>query len=256
MNEPVPPRPDLLHPVTAPEARPDGRPKATWTWYEAVGVYVLALFVGGFAALPVFESIRSEDLANVVASILVSAIILGALLLWLGRFHAGWRRVVGSPKRIWPELRAGLAFGLVLYPAIVFVVGVAFTLILQAVSGHAVDVPDQVGTRLSWIGIVLTVFYALVLAPVGEELFFRGILFRSIRDRHGFALGALASGLAFGLVHYVPAAWQNSILLMSVMVCTGIALAWLHDRRRNLLTNIVAHATFNVIGLLAILAFR
>jgi uncharacterized protein len=256
MNEPIPPRPDLLHPVRPPEAGSDGRPKATWSWYEAIGVYVVALFLGGFAALPVFQAIRSEDLANVAASILVSLVVLGILVFWLGRFHPGWRELIRLPERAWPEVRAGVLFGVAMYPAIVFVVGVAFTLILRAVSGNEVSAPEQVGTRLSWVGVALTVFYAIVLAPAGEELFFRGILFRSIRDRHGFALGAVGSGLAFGLVHYVPAPWQDSLLLMSVMVFTGIALAWLHDRRGNLLANIVAHATFNVIGLVLIFALR
>jgi uncharacterized protein len=255
MNEPIPPRPDLLHRLPS-EGRADGPPKANWSWYEAVGVYVLALFLGGFAALPVFQAIRSEDLANVTASILVSLVVLVVLLLWLGRLHPGWREVIRFPARVWPEVRTGVVFGIALYPAIVFVVGVVFTLILQAVSGHSVSAPEQVGTRLSWVGVTLTVFYAIVLAPAGEELFFRGILFRSIRDRHGFALGAIASGLAFGLVHYVPAPWQDSLLLMSVMVCTGVALAWLHDRRGNLLANMVAHATFNVIGLVLIFSIR
>jgi membrane protease YdiL (CAAX protease family) len=62
--------------------------------------------------------------------------------------------------------------------------------------------------------------------------------------------------VAFGLIHFIPGAWQDSVLLMSVMVFTGIALAWFHDRRDNLLANIVAHMTFNVIGLTLIYAIR
>jgi membrane protease YdiL (CAAX protease family) len=34
----------------------------------------------------------------------------------------------------------------------------------------------------------------------------------------------------------------------------GVVLAWVHWRRRNLLVNIVAHSTFNVIGVAIILA--
>jgi membrane protease YdiL (CAAX protease family) len=34
----------------------------------------------------------------------------------------------------------------------------------------------------------------------------------------------------------------------------GVVLAWIHWRRRNLLANIVAHATFNVIGVVLILS--
>jgi uncharacterized protein len=255
MNEPVPPRPDVLHPLP-PQPSSEGGPRATWRWYEGLAVYVLGLFVGGFVALPVFRAIGSEDLANVLTSMLVSLVILAVLLGWLTRFHPSWRRVIRLPSRPWSELRIGVGFGLLLYPAIVFVVGVALTALLRSVSGHAVTAPEQVGTNLSWVGIALTVSYALLIAPVGEELFFRGILFHAIRDRHGFAVGAAGSAVAFGLVHYVPAPWQDSVLLMATMVVTGIGLAWLHDRRGNLLANIAAHATFNAIGLVLIFLVR
>jgi hypothetical protein len=98
--------------------------------------------------------------------------------------------------------------------------------------------------------------YATVIAPIHEELFFRGILFRALADRLGFVGGALGSGVAFGLIHYIPGEWQDSTLLMVVMVATGYALAWIYRRRANLLAPIVAHATFNAIGLALIYALR
>jgi membrane protease YdiL (CAAX protease family) len=41
-----------------------------------------------------------------------------------------------------------------------------------------------------------------VAAPFYEEFFFRGMLFHWLRDRHGFWIGALASSLLFGFVHF------------------------------------------------------
>ena len=75
-----------------------------------------------------------------------------------------------------------------------------------------------------------------------------GILFRSVRDRRGFWLGALVSGLIFGLAHYQAAAWQDTVLLQSIMVFTGVALAYIYERRGNLLANVAAHMVFNVVG--------
>ncbi len=69
-------------------------------------------------------------------------------------------------------------------------------------------------------------------------------------------MGAVGSGLAFGLIHYVPAPALDSLMLMSVMMVTGIALAYLYDRRGNVLADMVAHATFNVIGLILIFAVK
>jgi hypothetical protein len=266
MTEYIPPRPDTLHPVSPTQPQMPvgastpigrgGRPPVTWSWYEAIGVYLLAFVIAGLAALPVVEVIDDEDLASIVASVVAALVIIGVLLFWLHRYHPIWREAIGFPTQIWPEVRAGMLFGLALYPTILFVVGGILVLLLQAISGQDVSAPEQVSTHIPSYGIALTVVYALVIAPVGEELFFRGILFRSLRQRHGLVIGLIGSGLAFGLIHFIPGAWQDSVLLMGVMVFTGIALAWFYDRRDNLVANIVAHMTFNVIGLTLIYAIR
>lgn len=267
MTEYVPPRPDTMHPEPAQRVPPTpagdlmppgrgGRPPVTWSWYEAIGVYLLAFLIAGFAALPVIEVIHDEDLASIVASVVAALVIIGVLLLWLRRYHPTWRQAIGFPSDVWRELRAGVLFGLGLYPVILFVVGGILALLLGAISGHDVTAPEQVSTRLPVYGTVLTIVYAVVIAPAGEEFFFRGIVFRSLRQRYGLVVGLVGSGLAFGLIHYIPGPWQDSVLLMSVMVFTGIALAWFHERRDNLLANIAAHMTFNLIGLTLIFAYR
>jgi membrane protease YdiL (CAAX protease family) len=149
-----------------------------------------------------------------------------------------------------------IGFGLLLYPFMVFVVGTVVSLILQAVSGNPVQAPEQVPSHLSVVGSVVTVIYAVVVAPIHEELFFRGILYRSVRDRYGLVPGLLATGVAFGLIHYLPGAWQDTLLLMGVMFVNGMALAWWYERRGTIVSSIVAHMVFNVIGIVLIFGTR
>ncbi len=253
MSDLVPPRPDRPAGGAGPAAE---RPLSTWRWWEAVGIYLLAILASSFVTLPLLEVIHPAGLANLVASAAIAVLNVGILLFWLSRFHPEWRAAVGWPSRIWPEVRAGTAFGLVLYPVIVLGVGALITEVLQALSGHRIEAPRQLPAHLSAVGVGVSILYAVVVAPIHEELFFRGILFRSIRDRYGFGVGAVGSGLAFGLIHYVPAPALDSVLLMSVMVVTGFALAYLYDRRGNVLADMVAHATFNVIGLILIFAVK
>lgn len=257
MSDRVPPRPDLP-PAGAPipEMPSAERPLATWRWWEAILVYLLILIVSAFATFPIFRVIRSRGLANLSASAVIAVVNVGLLVLWLQAFHPRWRKVMGVPRRVWREVRAGTGFGALLYPVVVFGVGIALTLVLDAVTGRSIRSPRQLPTHLSAAGVAVSIAYAVVIAPIHEELFFRGILFRSLADRYGFAIGAGGSGLAFGLIHYVPAPWYDSILLMGVMVFTGVALAWFYQRRGNIVASMVAHATFNVIGLTLILALR
>ncbi len=262
-TEPVPPRPDAIQP--APLAPPPSfvgmrrlgaRPSATWRWYEALGVYLGAFFLAAFAALPVISILGDDDFGGLVATIAAALLIVAILLLWLRHSHPRWWEILGPPARWWPEIRAGVVFGIGLYPAVVFIVGLILVVLLRWLSGDSVQAPEQVSQGLSAAGIAVMVAYATVVAPLGEELFFRGILFRSIRDRIGFWPGALGSGVAFGLIHYIPGPALDSVLLMSVMVFTGIGLAYTYERRGTIVAPMAAHVTFNIIGLTLIYGLR
>jgi membrane protease YdiL (CAAX protease family) len=259
--ERVPPRPDGLHPVPEPPPPPvelggAGAPaRATWGAWEAVAVYIVAILVGGFATLPILNLIDDEDLGNLTSTAAAALVIVGVIVAWLWRLHPTWRQVLGFPARgrWWREVRDSIGFGLLLYPGIVFGVGLVVSLLLSAVSGEQAQAPEQVPQDLSAAGVAVTIAYAIVIAPLHEELFFRGVLFRGVRDRYGLGAGLGASGLGFALIHYIDAPWQDALLLMGVMLFNGIALAWWYDRRRTIVAPVVAHMLFNVIGLTLIL---
>jgi membrane protease YdiL (CAAX protease family) len=256
--EHVPPRPDALPPHRPPPPPQEGvgeRPKATWGVWEALGVYLLALLIGAVATLPVFRLIDDEDLATITASAVAALVIIGVLVAWLTASHRGWLRIMGLPEpgRWWVEIRDTVLFGLVLYPAMTIVVGVILGLLLQAITGERPEAPEQVPTDLSAVGVAVTAVYAIVIAPVHEELFFRGILFRGVRDKRGLLPGLLVSAFAFGLIHYLEAPWQDAVLLMGVMFFNGMLIAWWYERRGTIVAPLGAHMVFNMIGLSLIL---
>jgi uncharacterized protein len=263
----IPPRPDGLHPVPVMPLRPDTadrtaddlRTKASWSWYEALVVYIVAFLVAGLATLPVLRLMEPEaDLTNIVATVIAALVILGVLVLWLSTYHKGWLGVMRLPERgTWGrEIGSGVLFGLGLYPVMVFIVGGVLVYLLQTISGDPVKAPEQVGEHLPAIGTALTIVYAIVIAPVGEELFFRGVLFRSLRDRHGFWVGAAGSAVGFGLIHFIPGSAIDAALLMIVMFFTGLALCFIYERRGTIVAPLAAHVTFNVIGIVLILGLR
>lgn len=246
----MPPRPDA----------PDGFPTtASWSWYEALGVYLLAFLLAGLATLPFVQLMEPEaDFTNIVLTVVAALVIIGVLVLWLSRYHRGWLEALQLPEPgTWrKEIGSGVLFGIGLYPVMVFVVGGLLTVLLQTISGEQVEAPEQVGEHLPAVGTALTVVYAIVIAPIGEELFFRGVLFRALRDRHGFWVGAVGSSIGFGLIHFIPGSAIDAALLMTVMFFTGIALCFIYERRRTIVAPIAAHVTFNVIGIVLILGLR
>jgi membrane protease YdiL (CAAX protease family) len=243
-----------------PPGAPDGFPStATWSWYEAIGIYLLAFVLAGLATLPYIHLMEPEaDFTNIVLTVVAALVIIGVLVLWLSRYHRGWLTVLRLPEPgTWRnEVGSGVLFGIGLYPVMVFVVGGLLTVLLQTISGEPVEAPEQVGEHLPAVGTALTVVYAIVVAPIGEELFFRGVLFRALRDRHGFWVGAVGSSIGFGLIHFIPGSTIDAALLMTVMFFTGIALCFIYERRRTIVAPIAAHVTFNVIGIVLILGLR
>ncbi len=259
MNASIPPRPDLGDLLP-------GRLKATWSWYVSIGVYLLAFLIAGVAQIPVLAAFGVlEETSSALtgpqawATVLGDTVIAGVLIFWLAKWHRNWQETIGfsaAGKRS-RDFGWGFAVGLGLYFAITIGVAFVLTVLFQAIFGREIASPDQISTAdLSASSIVAFALLSLVAAPVSEELFFRGIFFRAIRDRYGFWPGAIGSGLLFGLIHYVPSAWESALLLQTTMVFTGVAWAWVYERRGTLLANIGAHVAFNTIGLTFYFAFR
>jgi len=268
-TQPLPPRPDGLHPAPPPpprpdafaqEARPEGaRPAATWSWYEAVGIYVLGFLVAGLATVPLIRLMTPDtDLTNITLTVVAALAILGVLVVWLSIYHKGWVSIIGIPEKgQWGrQAGAGIVSGLILFPVITIAVGGILSLLLHVITGEQVQPPEQVGEHLTTLGTAITVAYAFVIAPIGEELFFRGILFRTLRDRHGFWVGAVGSAFGFGLIHFIPGDAADAALLMVAMFFTGLGLCYIYERRGTLVAPIAAHITFNVIGIVLIFGMR
>jgi membrane protease YdiL (CAAX protease family) len=270
-----PPRPDLWDlaargtiEVEPGRGGPKGLPAVTWPWWEAIGLYLIGnlligeLVVAGIAfALMGVHTIPEggADTPTVVATLADDVAFFLVLAGWLTWRHPGWRDLLGVPRHaavLAREALWGVVAGIVLYFAVAIAVAVPLTILFNAFSSTEVSTPEQVSADVSTWGKILAVVLAVGIAPIAEELFFRGVLFRSIRDRRGFATGAVVSAVLFGLVHYVPSPWKDALLLQSIMVFTGLALAWIYERRGSIAANMAAHMTFNAIGITLIFLVR
>ena len=189
-----------------------------------------------------------------VAALAADLAFIAVMVLWLRGRHAGWVHALGVPPRGARLLTVawGMGMGLLLYPAIL-IVSIPIQMVFEAFAEGDVSAPEQVPAGLSIAGKLVVAVLAVFVAPVVEEFFYRGLFFRSIRDRSGFWAGAVVSSLLFGVMHYVPAPWQDALLLQTVMFVTGMGLAFIYERRGTLLAPIAAHFAFNVVGVIIIL---
>ena len=91
---------------------------------------------------------------------------------------------------------------------------------------------------------VSAVLLIAILAPISEELFFRGMVYSGLRLRFSLWPAAILSGIIFGLPHAL-----TGPLAAVVLAGLGVALAWLYERTGSLWPCIFIHVINNSIAL-------
>ncbi len=105
--------------------------------------------------------------------------------------------------------------------------------------------PDQLGIEGSTVNLVLVVIIITVLAPISEELLFRGYIFRALRNWRGFAPAAILTGLIFGAVHI----GSSPIGYALPLAAFGFGLCLLYQWTGSLYPCIALHAANNAFAL-------
>ena len=181
-----------------------------------------------------------------VTMVAQSAVMLGCFYLLAVRLwgvtweQAGW---TAPYSRAWYGHAVLLALA-----AILLVAGV--TLSIERITGAPLENP-QVGMLApggaSIYSAAVMVFLVAVVAPLAEELLFRGLLYRWIAERFGMWIGLVISSLIFSSMHGI-------LLLIPPLFVVGCLLAWLYEKSGSVLPCIVMHGVFNGIMLLGLYA--
>jgi len=175
--------------------------------------------------------------------------LVGATILASRRKGAGRLRIDFGFRARWIDLAIGAGVAIAVQVIVLPLVGLVLRPLLgqPEVSGPVQDLMDK-ASGLAFIGLVATV---AVGAPLVEELFFRGLLLRSLQKR-GLpgALAVALSAVAFGLAHASTLPADAVILVMVSLTVFGAVLATLAVRTGRLGPGIVAHAVFNLFTVL------
>jgi membrane protease YdiL (CAAX protease family) len=116
---------------------------------------------------------------------------------------------------------------------LVFVSGVVIEPVVALFPAKYLDLINQAIGTGGW-AILTTV----VLAPILEEILFRGLLLEPIREKSGATRAVLISALIFGLIHIFPQQVVNAFVV-------GIILGFIYVRTGSLVNVILIHAVNN-----------
>lgn len=104
----------------------------------------------------------------------------------------------------------------------------------------------NVGENLSNANnIVLTLFIAIILIPIFEEILFRGLIFNDLRSKYNIVVAVLIQGLIFGVMH-------GNIIQGIYTVILGVILSMIYIWTDSIYVCIIGHTTYNLLGTLVV----
>lgn len=123
---------------------------------------------------------------------------------------------------------------LILYGVLlIFAAGVVIEPLLDLFPSRYLDIMDIAIGRGGW-AIMTTV----ILAPILEEVLFRGLLLGAINEKHGAFRAVFVSAAIFGVIHIIPQQIVNAFVI-------GIILGYIYVRTKSLVAVIFIHALNN-----------
>ncbi len=235
-------------------ARPPENPPsaaAVWSARDIVLAVVAGLGLVVLSATPLFLGLGA---AGLMPSTTASFVLLGTdayVCLSLSTWWFCLRRnnaplsSMGFTRPRWSALAAMIPLSVAL------LLGNGALVLLTSAALGGVENPQSEALApegvLSTENFVLLFLLIAVVAPLGEEFMFRGMLYRYLRARRGVAFAVASSALIFALAHVVP-------VLLPALFALGVALALVVERFASIYPAIVLHALNNGISLVILYA--
>jgi membrane protease YdiL (CAAX protease family) len=171
--------------------------------------------------------------------------------IWIFLLHRSRRRLSNlfsiDSELSSPEMTSKRFIGFILFGLLASILATIIGVIIFSVlwEGFGIElfrpkVPITIcmASRIGWL---MEAFATVLIAPVLEELYFRGILFRWLASRAGLLLGVVVSSIIFSAIHHNDGGFFSRAL-------SGAVLAILVVKTGSLWPSIAVHAIGNGIS--------
>ena len=201
----------------------------TATWLMFAGAAVAGNDVRGGNQTITIASLVAQDTAFIVVALLFAFRRWPTSLRDLGLTRLPWRTAVG-----WTVT------------AIVGWYAFAVLYALLLTPGGEQDTLDAIGANRATGLLVLATVLIVLVAPFAEEIFFRGLCYRALRNRFSRWSAAAIVGGVFGAIHYTG---PDTLPLLVPLAVLGALFCLLYERTGSLYPAIALHIVNNAIAL-------
>lgn len=247
------------HASEEPPPLPDGGRVATW-WCRPLDLGPLVMVCGLFLLFSLSQHlmVKKETSAaealnavDLLTGMMVFAVLVAMLVVLVGR-RVSVVTWLGLRWREWPN---------VIWMAPLAVMVMWVVLIGLSLSGYMVWMENWLGTESTQdavkilreskdvTGVAMMAFSAVVVAPLAEELIFRGYLYPVAKRFAGPWVGAVFVSLVF-------AAGHGNVPLMLPLFLLAMIMTWAYERTGSLWSAIGIHFCFNAATVMMQLAVR
>lgn len=109
------------------------------------------------------------------------------------------------------------------------------------------DTVRALGGEDGTFGLVVAGLMVIMVAPVVEEVFFRGFFYRALRTKLSIWIAAGIDGVLFGLIHY-SGDGADGLLILPPLALLGFVFCLVYERTGSLFTVIGMHALNNMLA--------
>ena len=209
-----------------------------------IGSLVFVSLLGGALIVAFDLDETGQDFAQALLTIAFEAIFAGSVLLLARRRQISLRALGFRRPDRWGPLGiavTGTYATLLIYNAAVALLEEAGVDISIVEGGNEIPIDEGLDTAPLVALLALFGFAVVVVAPLAEEIFFRGLLFRGLDGVWPGWAAIVVSGLAFGVFHL------NLPVLLPFSVI-GMLFAWSFRASGSLWVTVIAHFIINSVA--------
>ncbi|MES3025434.1 MAG: type II CAAX endopeptidase family protein [Pseudomonadota bacterium] len=209
-------------------------PNAFEAFLLVAGLFMAEYLVGAaLYDMHGFLSIETRDLAGII-TLLGNGCVFTLVMHYKGLSYG---------ELFHPSASSALATFFVLFPAILLTVP-ALLLVSSVLGELLVWLVPMSSSEVAMFaemesGGFAAIVCACILAPILEEMLFRGIILRSFLQLYSRSVAIFGSAFLFGIAHL-------NIYQFAAGAVMGVFLGWLYERTRSIIPCIALHAAYNI----------
>jgi len=209
--------------------------KTPWRFKDICLVTIISLLIPILSVPFSFFVLKNKDLGEYLFVSLASVLFLFIPILWAKRYYRLGKESLGIRKGKWSVKSVIL---------ISVGIGLGYFLLESVVIGRKLIINQVLITNT--LKILLSIlsfggFLRFILAPVSEEVYFRGFLYGYIRGRLGVKIGLCIQALIFSFFHLDFFSF-SSISLLFQRILIGLLSGILYEVSDSLYPAMIYHA--------------